>query len=393
MGVNGKLGEKFGLTANFAQNIIKSMGNYGEIYQRNLGAISIPRDANQSFADFGLQSANSYTSALSIANPELEIRGNGIFQVMDNLANIKFNLIKHDGKTQAEIGLYKTDADGSINGINRNSTGYLSEVLKHSQTIFSILDKNPNGFDSNSFSRTLGEFDNNTYFGLYMIQGRDATTVLNTGDYSSLVLSQNVKALQTLDNGANLVFNWETNGDNSYDDLIIEAAPTLEGTVFGTTLDKTIDLTGLDHQGHNISFTVNREAAYDNLIGFYRVNEQGQVLDSQGNVVSGNPNQDSNYAQLAINNRLDMLLSTGNQQTAVFNEQLMGGVRYAPILIANGGSASSPNFSNTYFAYSGANSDGVNHVRRMADNIFGIEDIRGGGDNDFNDVIVSVKVI
>ena len=393
LGVNGKLGEKFGLTANFAQNIIKSMGNYGEIYQRNLGAISIPRDANQSFADFGLQSANSYTSALSIANPELEIRGNGIFQVMDNLANLKFNLLKHDGRTQAEIGLYKTDADGSINGINRNSTGYLSEVLKHSQTIFSILDKNPNGFDSNSFSRTLGEFDNNTYFGLYMIQGRDATTVLNTGDYSSLVLSQNVKALQTLDKGANLVFNWETNGDNSYDDLIIEAAPTLEGTVFGTTLDKTIDLTGLDHQGHNISFTVNREAAYDNLIGFYRVNEKGQVLDSQGNVVSGNPNQDSNYAQLAINNRLDMLLSTGNQQTAVFNEQLMGGVRYAPILIANGGSASSPNFSNTYFAYSGANSDGVNHVRRMADNIFGFEDIRGGGDNDFNDVIVSVKVI
>ncbi|MDM3849924.1 MAG: transporter substrate-binding domain-containing protein [Aphanizomenon gracile PMC627.10] len=393
LGVNGKLGEKFGLTANFAQNIIKSMGNYGEIYQRNLGAISIPRDANQSFADFGLQSANSYTSALSIANPELEIRGNGIFQVMDNLANIKFNLLKHDGRTQAEIGLYKTDADGSINGINRNSTGYLSEVLKHSQTIFSILDNNPNGFDSNSFSRTLGEFDNNTYFGLYMIQGRDATTVLNTGDYSSLVLSQNVKALQTLDNGANLVFNWETNGDNSYDDLIIEAAPTLEGTVFGTTLDKTIDLTGLDHQVHNISFTVNREAAYDNLIGFYRVNEQGQVLDSQGKVVSGNPNQDSNYAQLAINNRLDILLSTGNQQTAVFNEQLMGGVRYAPILIANGGSASSPNFSHTYFAYSGANSDGVNHVRRMADNIFGFEDIRGGGDNDFNDVIVSVKVI
>ena len=393
LGVNGKLGEKFGLTANFAQNIIKSMGNYGEIYQRNLGAISIPRDANQSFADFGLQSANSYTSALSIANPELEIRGNGIFQVMDNLANIKFNILKHDGRHQAEIGLYKTDADGSINGINRNSTGYLSEVLKHSQTIFSVLDNNPNGFDSNSFSRTLGEFDNNTYFGLYMIQGRDATTVLNTGDYSSVVLSQNVKALQTLDKGANLVFNWETNGDNSYDDLIIEAAPTLEGTVFGTTLDKTIDLTGLDHQAHNISFTVNREAAYDNLIGFYRVNAQAQVLDSQGHVVSGNPNQDSNYAQLAINNRLDMLLSTGNQQTAVFNEQLMGGVRYAPILIANGGSASSPNFSHTYFAYSGANSDGVNHVRRMADNIFGFEDIRGGGDNDFNDVIVSVKVI
>ena len=393
LGVNGKLREKFGLTANFAQNIIKSMGNYGEIYQRNLGAISIPRDANQSFADFGLQSANSYTSALSIANPELEIRGNGIFQVMDNLANIKFNILKHDGRHQAEIGLYKTDADGSINGINRNSTGYLSEVLKHSQTIFSVLDKNPNGFDSNSFSRTLGEFDNNTYFGLYMIQGRDATTVLNTGDYSSVVLSQNVKALQTLDKGANLVFNWETNGDNSYDDLIIEAAPTLEGTVFGTTLDKTIDLTGLDHQAHNISFTVNREAAYDNLIGFYRVNAQAQVLDSQGHVVSGNPNQDSNYAQLAINNRLDMLLSTGNQQTAVFNEQLMGGVRYAPILIANGGSASSPNFSHTYFAYSGANSDGVNHVRRMADNIFGFEDIRGGGDNDFNDVIVSVKVI
>lgn len=55
-------------------------------------------------------------------------------------------------------------------------------------------------------------------------------------------------------------------------------------------------------------------------------------------------------------------LSAGNQQTAVFKQQLISGVHYAPFLVANGGSADNPNFSDTYFAYNVLNTDGVNHV-------------------------------
>jgi Domain of unknown function (DUF4114) len=51
----------------------------------------------------------------------------------------------------------------------------------------------------------------------------------------------------------------------------------------------------------------------------------------------------------------------------------------------DGNSANDPEI---YFSFLGANSDGVDHVRVLSDNTFGFEDIRGGGDRDFNDVIV-----
>jgi len=393
LGTNGKLGEKFGLAANFSKNVIKSVGNYGEIFQRNLQSFSFSRQANQGLSDFGLQISDSYNNALSISSPKLHIVSENIFEIQENYANIKFNLVKVNGNFMAEIGLYITEEDGSINGISRNSPDYLREVLSNSQTIFSFLDNNPNGFNNTNISRTLGEFDKNTNFGLYMIKDTDATSVLQNENYSSVMLSQNVKVLQALDKGESLVLNWDVNGDQSYDDLIIEAIPTLEETLFGKSIDKTFDLTGFDHQMLEITFTVNREAGYDNLIGFYAVNDQGQVVNKLGKVVSGTPYLDQNYAQSAIDNRLDFLLSAGNQQTAVFKQQLISGVHYAPFLVANGGSADNPNFSDTYFAYNGLNSDGVNHVRRISDNIFGFEDLCGGGDNDFNDIIVSLSVI
>ena len=46
LGVEGDLGLKLGLTNDFAFNAIKMVGNYGEIYERNLGQgtpTSIPR--------------------------------------------------------------------------------------------------------------------------------------------------------------------------------------------------------------------------------------------------------------------------------------------------------------------------------------------------------------
>ncbi|MFN7517388.1 MAG: DUF4114 domain-containing protein, partial [Dolichospermum sp.] len=45
-----------------------------------------------------------------------------------------------------------------------------------------------------------------------------------------------------------------------------------------------------------------------------------------------------------------------------------------------------------YFTFLGANSDGVDHVRMLGDNTFGFEDMRGGGDKDFNDILVKVNL-
>ncbi|WP_443029231.1 DUF4114 domain-containing protein [Spirulina sp. CS-785/01] len=45
-----------------------------------------------------------------------------------------------------------------------------------------------------------------------------------------------------------------------------------------------------------------------------------------------------------------------------------------------------------YFPYLGANPDGEDHVRLLGDNVFGFEDLLGGGDRDYNDWVVQLTV-
>jgi len=57
LGVDGGLGEKIGLENDFTINVIKATGNYGEIYERNLGEdsnVPIPRELNKLFKNGGL---------------------------------------------------------------------------------------------------------------------------------------------------------------------------------------------------------------------------------------------------------------------------------------------------------------------------------------------------
>ena len=57
LGVDGGLGEKIGLRNDFVVNVIKATGNYGEIYDRNLGIdsdVPIPRGLNEIYSKGGL---------------------------------------------------------------------------------------------------------------------------------------------------------------------------------------------------------------------------------------------------------------------------------------------------------------------------------------------------
>jgi general L-amino acid transport system substrate-binding protein len=57
LGVSGKLGEALGLSNDFAYKLIKQVGNYGEIWERNIGKntpLSIPRGRNVQYTKGGL---------------------------------------------------------------------------------------------------------------------------------------------------------------------------------------------------------------------------------------------------------------------------------------------------------------------------------------------------
>jgi len=60
VGTAGNFGEEIGLTNAWAANVIKSVGNYGEVFDRNLGAktaLAIPRGLNQLWNAGGIQYA------------------------------------------------------------------------------------------------------------------------------------------------------------------------------------------------------------------------------------------------------------------------------------------------------------------------------------------------
>jgi hypothetical protein len=45
-----------------------------------------------------------------------------------------------------------------------------------------------------------------------------------------------------------------------------------------------------------------------------------------------------------------------------------------------------------YFSFMAANPDGVDHIRLLGDNTFAFEDLAGGGDFDYNDMIFQVHL-
>jgi general L-amino acid transport system substrate-binding protein len=60
VGVEGDFGPKIGLSADWAANAIRAVGNYGEVYERDVGSksrLGIPRGLNELWNMGGIQYA------------------------------------------------------------------------------------------------------------------------------------------------------------------------------------------------------------------------------------------------------------------------------------------------------------------------------------------------
>jgi peroxidase len=146
---------------------------------------------------------------------------------------------------------------------------------------------------------------------------------------------------------------------------------------------------------------VSREAAYDNLIGFYVVaDEQGTIVDPlTGKSLS--PNQGLEYAKAAISNRVAEF-RVDNLTTEKFNINLPAGTILAPYIIQNGDiSQFEIGKAQAFFAFGAANQDGVSHILKLGNGsnnsyTFAFEDLFGtgvtGSDRDFNDMVIKVTL-
>ena len=141
----------------------------------------------------------------------------------------------------------------------------------------------------------------------------------------------------------------------------------------------------------NLSGSISREASLESTLRFYT------VLDSAGTVVdpliSGGtlrPSDGARYRAAALSSTnlvstTGSSIATSNGATVAFSFSADGGKLYAPVLSLDNG-------SDSWFAFGSANSDGLEHLTSFGANVFGCEDLKGGGDRDFDDLIVRFSV-
>jgi Domain of unknown function (DUF4114) len=169
-------------------------------------------------------------------------------------------------------------------------------------------------------------------------------------------------------------------------DLVLNVAK-LQGQPEGELLD----FRGFTGQTVKIDTVATGDAAYSNYIGFYAVE------DAQGTLANGLKVGDVGYAEAAIRSAILRSFKTETQ----LDRSLTGGKILAPVVIANGTvedflSRNPLNKADSnihaYFNYLGANTDKFDHFKLLGNNKFGVEDLYGGGDRDYNDIVFQANI-
>ena len=292
----------------------------------------------------------------------------------------------------SELGVFNVDdAAGSVKDDTGKSllpgaNGYAKAALARSKVLFSTIANLPNGFSNNDVVRLL-QLDSGSSLRFYLVQGTTSQTLINKNSYGEVVFSstQNIKDLGN--NGFSL----------NFQNLVVNIQPTNESldsglsNQFGQQGSTKGEMLYVNEQV-NATFTVNREAAYDNFIGFYQVTDEIGTINVNGTIYKPG---DSGYTQAAINSRVVGLTGT-NQVMVTSNGSFSANAIFAPFIIANADPSTYLSRGNTvYFSFLGANPSSdqqVDHIRLLGNNTFGFEDLASGGDLDFNDLIVRVKL-
>jgi Domain of unknown function (DUF4114) len=311
---------------------------------------------------------------------------------------------KAGGKV-SEIGIFAVDdVTGKIGGIAPGAAGYLQAIGNSARSIFSAL--GGNFFDpSNKREITL---EPNKVYGFFEVQDGSIAELqkqLISGKVPTNILSSvpedkgNV-AIQITKNSVTGGYNVSVNNDELVLSVVklngampnVAIGAKSQGLAQGRTIDLT-DLTGT----LKADITTTSSAAFKNNIGFYVVEDSIGTIRLADGVTTLKPN-DVGYAAEAIKNAI---LQTGKTDSKI-GQDLTGGKIYAPVVVSQGSfdefiannskNVGGNNAINAYFNYVGANSDGKDHFRLIGDNTFGVEDQYGGGDRDFNDLVVNVKV-
>jgi Domain of unknown function (DUF4114)/RTX calcium-binding nonapeptide repeat (4 copies) len=336
----------------------------------------------------GIQ-ANSINDVLRTPTSPFKPLSNNVVQFTTDVDSnlVKFSPVSRQGVSLDEIGVFVVDDTlGRINGLTAQDTGYALAAIDRSQVIFSTLTSN--FFEPTAVRNLSFASDQNLRF--YAINGATTADVkadIAAGRTPTKLTIGDANELQIATSNNQLSLNWLKLNSK----LVLQAGLSSDAPTLGTSLQGQQDLIDLRNINRSVaaSFTLQSDASYRDQVGFYVVDDA--VTGRIGTLQPG----DVGYAAAAV--RSSVVNIDKGQATGQFS--LTGNQVLAPYLIANGTASdflapTNPSTSgvNAYFAYLGANSDKIDHIRLLGDNRFGFEDLAGGGDQDFNDVVLQVKL-
>jgi len=321
-------------------------------------------------------------------------------------SKIKVTLTERSSNLVNELGVFTVDdAQGKINGIAPGTAGYAQAALERSKVIFSAIANLPNGFNTDNLTHLL-EFNSGDNLRFYLVKNSTTDAVMaGVTPFTDILFSDSLTQKITDLGNDDFSLAWKDGSGNNatdFNNLVVKFSPTNDSLPLGTNLQgkpqgEVIDLRGITSQV-KADFVVNREAAFNNFIGFYQVTDENGGIDSNGDgkadIFAGQPG----YVEAAVRGRVAGIdLTVNNQGTATYTGTFQPGSIFVPFIIVNDRPDalldSNPNNNPAvYFPFLGANADKVDHIRLLGNNVFGFEDLPNGGDKDFNDVILRVNM-
>jgi hypothetical protein len=323
---------------------------------------------------------------------------------------VKFTQMAHGTGGKNQVCAFKVDDEqGRIGGIKPGEKGYLNAALDRSQVVFSSLGNS--SFDRDS-QRHLNFTPNDRVEFLLIgddtlegvktdrANGKSTAKVLFSLDEANTDRASQAK-FTALPNDGGYDIAWEDSpnngGNGDFKDLVMKVETLDSSTApIGTGLQgksegDVIDLGSFAGRNLTVDTHAISNAAYNNYIGFYA------VADDKGTLANGLKPGDAGYAEAAI--KIATLNCFKNETKSGLT--VAGGQILAPIVVANGTFADFLNQNpqnkadsnvHAYCNYIGANPDKVDHFRLLGDHKFGVEDMYGGGDRDYNDIVFQMNV-
>lgn len=339
----------------------------------------------------GVISGQSFTGQTT---PGLVAQANGVFFVPTySDGQVQFHNFTAYG--DYEMGLIPIDdATGKIGSLQPGDVGYLEAALARKQSIFNQAPgSDPQALTSNQAKQALSnpqllvqsEFEAVGSFVTQQLMGNQHYALYLTQNGQTQFSAGNPQFQANQDGRGLTQVNW---GDSRFE--------------IGTPLLVTPGSPGQQLQA---TFELARGGAYDNTLALYKVDNLTGELDLNRDGVMDLKPGDAGYSQAALervqNSQTGLVLPRveqifSNRSTTVM---LDGGALYGMVLIPNASVAellainpgnSANKLSYGFFSFGEVNPDGNSHVRRLGQDLWGFEDLLGGGDRDFNDMILKV---